>query len=457
MRRWRTLLAHLDSHFSFMIKNLPSRFLSFAALLAAASVAVSASSSELFPVGGLSELARAAIDNNPGLAAQRSSLTATEQDEDVARAPLLPQVNAGVSKILETDGDSGNERDVNLSLTQQLFNLPLWTNYLSRKQQVRGARLRYANQEQSLRLSVIATWLDLHLAGDVARLTEARIALAKEQLARARSFAEAGVGTAVDVLDAEARLASLRADLLQHRHDWRLVQDRLYNISGMRGREERLKEESLNDFPPLAPLGEWLMQVGAGSFVASAARADLEAAELFTEAALSAIYPRIALSFRVRTKKGLSDHEEDVALSAEQPLFTGGQATAEARRAEANLDVARKNLLNILRDEELRARELHGSAALSRSRGEALTAAEEAAAAALAATSAGYEGGVRVIADVLDAEETLFDARIQLRRTHYAYLRDLASLQALAGAADESFVESIGLLFGEEKSSEGES
>ena len=441
-----------------MTKNAARRFLLSAALLTAMSVAVSAFGTGLFPYGSLPELTRAAIGTNPGLAARRSSLTATEQDEDVALAPLLPQVNVGASKVLETDGNNGNERDVNVSLTQQLFHLPLWSNYHSRKQQVEAARLRYAGEEQALRLTVIATWLDLHLTGDVVRLTEARIALAKEQLGRARSFAEAGAGTVVDVLDAEARLAALRADLLQNRHDWRLVQDRLYNISGMRGREGRLIEESLNSFQSLAPLGEWLAQVGKDSFFASAARADVEAAELFDKAAARAIYPRVFLSFRVNTKGGLSEHREDVALSAEQSLFTGGQATAEARRAEATLEAARKSLLSVLRNEELRARELHGRAALARSRGEALAAAEEAAAAALEATLAGYEGGVRVIADVLDAEETLFNARLQLRRTRYTYLRDVASLRALAGAADEPFVESVGELFAlETESSEGES
>ena len=374
--------------------------------------------------------------------------SAAEQD-DIARAPLLPQIGIGATKVLENDfgSDDSESREAYLSLTQQLFNLPLWDNYQSAKHRTTAAESRYAAARQSLRLSVVAAWLDLQLAEDLTRLTEARIALAEEQLSRAESFAEAGAGTIVDVLDAKARTAELRAGLLQNRHDQKLAQDRLYALSGMRGASSRLDENAQNLLPPLSPLGEWLAQVAKDSHLAAAARAELAAAELLVRAAERAIYPRLALSVQSRTSGSISDHQENIALTAEQSLFTGGRVRAESRRTIFDRAAARQNMREVLRQEELRARELHGRALLAQARRGALAAAEEAAAAALAATSAGYEGGARIIADVLDAEETLFNARLELRRARYDYLREVAALHSLAGAADEQFINSLDALF----------
>lgn len=411
----------------------------------------SSSDSDLFPVGGLSELTQAAILENPGLSALQHSLEATEQNDKVARALLLPQLSAGGSRVLQNDNANDNQeedaRELYLSLSQQVFNLPLWDNYASTTKRTDAARARYNGARQSLRVSVVTAWLDLQLANDLTRLTEARIELASAQLSLAQSFSDAGAGTIVDVLDAQARTAGLHADLLQSQYDRRLAQDQLYALSGMHGALSVLDNEAFLQFPPLDPLGEWLARVAQSSPESRAARSELEAADLRVRAAKDVVFPRLALNIRARTEGALNQHQEHISLLLEQSLFSGGGARAEFRRTVSERGTARQTMYEVLRREELQARQLHGRAALAQSRRVALLAAEEAAAAALEATTAGYEGGARIVADVLDAEETLFDARIQLRQTRYNYLRDLAALHALAGAADEEFVNLLDGLF----------
>lgn len=409
---------------------------------------------QLVGSGGLPELVKAAVADNPGLAAQKAALDAAREEDNIALASLLPQIRAGASKTLQRDRENNNnnnnnddDRSIFISAGQQVFNLPLWENYRSGERRVEAAEFRYQSALQSMRLSVTEAWLDFQLSGDLMRLAETRVQTAEEQYVRAQSFAESGIGTAVDVLDAEARLAGLRADLLQNEYNHNLAQDRLYSLAGMRGRRAHLARDKFRDFPPLAPLGDWLARAAKDSHAAAAARAEVEAAMALVRAADKVIYPRIGLNFETRTSGALSKHRENIALTAEQALFTGGQASAEGRRTAANSAAARGTLRDVLRQEELRGRELHGRAALAKSRLEALRAAETAAAAALDATNAGYEGGVRIFADVLDAEETLFNARIELRRARFNYLRDVAALHALAGALDEKFIAAVAGLF----------
>ena len=408
------------------------------------------SAAQLAGSGGLPELVASAEARNPDLAAQKFALEAANEEDDIARAPLLPQVRFGASKTLKKDGgnnNNDNNRSLFISAEQQVFNLPLWNNYRSGGLRTEAAGLRYAAAAQELKLSVASAWLNFQLSGDLMRLAAARTDAAEERHVRAKSFAESGIGTAVDALDAEANLAGRRADLLEAEYNYNLARDRLYSLSGMRGRRERLAPENFRKFPPLAPLGEWLARIAENSHAAAAARADLAAAMELVRAADNVVFPRLVLNLETRTDGAVSARRENIVLSAEQSLFTGGRALAEARRTAANSAAAGSNLRAVLRREELRGRELHGRAAAAKSRRDALRTAEAAAAAALEATAAGYEGGARVFADVLDAEETLFDARLRLRRARFDYLDDVAALHALAGALDGEFIRSLGALF----------
>ena len=411
---------------------------------------------ELLPAVGLEALTAAALAKNPQLAGRRFGLESARESRKISRAALLPSVAAGASKILEKEINPGLKDSVHLSLTQAVFNLPLWQKYQSDQLKTRAAEHAFAAEIQTLRLSVMEAWLDFQFAADAARLTETRIALAEQQAERAQSFAEAGVGTEVDVLDSKARLASLRADLLQNRHDIRLVQDRIYNLSGRRAKRVLLAEDAPARFPPLSPLGRWLNRAAEKSLSLAEARAELESAQKLVQAADLAIAPRAALRVESRAEGGLSKHKESVILSFEQSLFAGGGLRAEARRAALGAQAARQNTYAVKQRDELRARELHGRAALARSRRRALAAADSAAAAALAAVTAGYENGARLASDVLDAEETLFDARLQLRQTHYQYLKDIAALHALAGMADDDLARAVAALFRDAEGGEEE-
>ncbi len=442
-------------HFCAVLRrHISHRTVTLAALALSLAVPALADDS-IVSRGNLQQLAQAALSNNPALAARHYSLQSASEDDNVALAALLPQVGIGVSKELQNDNKGNNNnnnnddstRDIYVSVAQPIFNLPLWEIYRSSKHRVRAAEHRFTGEQQSLQLSVIETWLDLQFADDLVRLTKARIDISEEQTERAQSFAEAGAGTTVDVLDAKARLAALRADLLQNQYNVQLLQDRMYMLSGQYAILAHLPEERVKQFPALAPLGDWLTRVANSSLSSAAAQEELEAAQSLVRAADKTIFPRVSFSLRSNTDGALSRHKENIVISAEQTLFSGGQVSAEARRTSSNSAAARQNMYAVQQQEELRVRELHGRAAVAQNRRQALAAAESAADAALLAIVAGYENGVRLASDVLDAEETLFDARLNLRRTHYDYLKDIAALHALAGTADKKLLNAINLLF----------
>ena len=395
----------------------------------------------------LADFVHHAVADNAELAGKRAQLESARQGDKIARAALLPQISSGVNKVLTNKDGNSEDLAINFSLTQQLFNLPLRTSELAAIAQVKAAEARFQADLQNLKLSIVTAWLDWQFAADAFELTQARIKIADEQLKKAESFVIAGIGTKVDVLQARAQLESIRAELLQKKIDEQLAQDRLRYLSGLHGQQEGRFVLTGGSFPALASQNKWCRRVYNGSPLVAAARDDIKVAQLFARAGRETVYPRIVFSARTEIKSSLNDHEENVMLSLEQPLFTGGRLTAEREQLAQQIILADENLRAIIRAESLQCKQLHSQAAAAQSQWRALKVASQASEAALEAVKAGYDGGVRIAADVSDAEKDLFDLRLQLRRERYNYLQNLASLAAQAGKLDDNFINTLSALF----------
>ena len=127
----------------------------------------------------------------------------------------------------------------------------------------------------------------------------------------------------------------------------------------------------------------------------------------------------------------------------EQSFYTGGRVTAERRRILAQLRELEARLLELERGVEENTRNLLRDAGSALERIRALRTAEGSARAALDSVIIGYEAGVRIVADVLNAEEALFDAQVRLSRAQYEHITALVRLRALAGALDDQFVAEV--------------
>ena len=129
---------------------------------------------------------------------------------------------------------------------------------------------------------------------------------------------------------------------------------------------------------------------------------------------------------------------------------------AERRRLLAQLRLVEAQLLELERNLRNNARERHQDAGAALERVRALRTAEDSARAALESVIIGYEAGVRIVADVLNAEEALFDAQVQLSRAQYDHITALVGLRALAGALDDEFIKEVDGFFVAQEEGAGE-
>ena len=395
--------------------------------------------------GGLARIVAAAESYNAGLQAERARLESAREGEKIALSDLLPQV-AGSANFPE--GKAGGEADsYSVALTQQILNLGVWRSWDAEKRGVRAAEHDFSAARQGLRLSVSAAWLEAQLARETLGLLEARRETVAEQLKRARILEESGEGTRVDVLSSRARADAVRAEWVAARNNWKAARANVSRLSGVVPESAALAASYVPPEPPLAE--EWLRRARAEANEIAAARERVEQARLRRQAAEAVWVPRVIFSMPLwehRAGGGGGDgggSSDDFNIRVEQSFYTGGRVTAERRRILAQLRELESRLLELERGVAENTRNLLRDAGSALERIRALRTAEGSARAALDSVIIGYEAGVRIVADVLNAEEALFDAQVQLSRAQYEHITALVRLRALAGALDDQFVAEV--------------
>ena len=135
-----------------------------------------------------------------------------------------------------------------------------------------------------------------------------------------------------------------------------------------------------------------------------------------------------------------------VALQLNVPLFAGGRVSSVSREAAALRMKADADLEDARRSAALAARQSWLGVTSGMAQVKALEAARVSSTSALDANKLGYEVGVRINIDVLNAQTQLADTLQKLARARYDTLLAQLRLKAAAGTLGEDDVLAINAL-----------
>lgn len=369
----------------------------------------------------LQDAIASAYGSNPQVAAARARLR--QVDEGV------PIATAGTRPTVDLTGDFTQEFSDRLGDRGQL-----WRGGAVLRQPIyRGGRVRagisaaeaqIASQRASLRateyrviVDTVAAYADVLKTQALVSLSEGQVKLLTEQLRASRDRFEVGDLTRTDVAQSEARLASSRAGLqgamaqrtLARQAYRRLVGNEPADLQPLPalpetpGSDEEARNKAFEQNPSLA----------AARFAEKAAQENVRAAK-------AGRGPSVTLDAGARyvhgtdSIAGLTGFSPTLGVSAGMPLFSGGLIAAQVRQAQAAQSEA---LENITQTERLVTEGATGNYALLRT-SEALieSAKSQISANALAAEGVRQENqvGSRDVLDVLNAEQELLNARVNL-------------------------------------------
>lgn len=403
----------------------------------------------------LSALYLKALASDPGVAGAQAQLQAAEQRVAQARAGFGPQVQLTInstenrySEAPAYDMRPFHSTTHGLQVTQPLLKLSLFPALqAAQAQQAQAeATLEQARAEAAQRL--VEACFELLKARDTVALSEAQRVATAEQLASARRAWQVGTAAITDVREAEAKADVVSAQLLAAQADLLLRQQVVAELVG------DLPADGLADLlgrgfdgsglPPLQPADAlaWLTGAQAGSPQLRQSREALEAAEAEVRRAWHGHAPTIDLSYNYTsssdtgTVTSVFPRKGDtsaVGINLTVPLFASGATQARVREAMAQRDKAAADVELARRTVTLGVRQGFSAALSAAAQARALELAQRSQQVSLQANRRGYEVGMKVNADVLEAQSKLFEVRRDLAKARYDAWLAWARLKALGG------------------------
>jgi outer membrane protein len=377
-----------------------------------------------------------------------------------AKAGLLPSaglamgVNRGniTSDVAAFETSYGNQ-SATLSASQPLYRPANWAVAEQGKKSVGLAQAQLQVADQDLILRVSQAYFDVLAAGDDLNFVKAQKSAVSEQLAAAKRTFEVGTSTITDTREAQARFDLVTAQEIASENNLRVKKVALDQLTGknMAAPKPLLVPLVIAPITP-ADVNLWVTQSEELNPAVRQAQLGLEVAQLETQKAKAGHKPTLDLvgSYNVTQNNGTPSTPLDyrtnaasIGLSFNLPLFAGFATQNRIKETLALEDKARNDLDAAKRGVALATRTAFFGVDSLLSQVKALEAAEASSQSALDATQLGYQVGVRINIDVLNAQTALFDTKAKLAKARYDALLAGLKLRQASGSLKEDDINSV--------------
>ncbi|WP_424858914.1 TolC family outer membrane protein [Tepidimonas sp. HKU77] len=382
--------------------------------------------------------------------AAKAQFDASRARAEQARARVLPTVGLSAEAFV-------NRRDSSVSALDDTFNNqsakiaashPLYRpgNHLEVEQAERSlqaaqAQLQAAEQDLIVRLS--QAYFDVLGAEDTLAFVRAQKAAVEQQLAAAKRNFEVGTATITDTREAQARYDLVLAQEIAAENDLRVKRLALDQLVGRSDTQPwRLPAAVALPQPTPDDVAAWVQRATAEHPNVRAAQAALDIARLEVRKAQAAKGPTLDAVAQYQWARApgqtppfpyVRNQTASIGVQFNLPLYTGGALDNRIKEAVALEDKARNDVEGALRavSQATRAAFFGVQSGLGQVR--ALEAAEASSQSALEANQLGYQVGVRINIDVLNAQSQLFETKARLAKARYDVLVGSLRLRQAAG------------------------
>ena len=404
-----------------------------------------------------------ALANDAKFSAARAQFEAGQEKVVQGRAGLLPQIGVSANTTY-TDADvrtrvppgssspSYNSNGYGVQLTQPLFRWQNWVQFKQGELQTALADTQFGIARQDLVLRVAEAYFNVLNAQDALdAVTQLRTAAA-EQLELAKTSFEVGTVTITDVHEAQSRFDLASAQEIAAQNQLEVARQTLAQVIGKQPEPlAGLREGVALQRPQPENIADWVAAAESGSFGVQAQQLAREIAAREVERARAGHLPTVDIvaSHGVNNRPQPSTDRSEattIGLQLNLPLYAGGRVSSVSREAAALRMKADADLEDARRSAALAARQSWLGVTSGMAQVKALEAARVSSLSALEANKLGYEVGVRIHIDVLNAQTQLADTLQQLSRARYDTLLAQLRLKAAAGTLGEDDVAAINAL-----------
>jgi outer membrane protein len=356
----------------------------------------------------------------------------------------------------ETDGT------LSLGFTQTLYSKLNELALTSAQRSAALVELSLVAARQDLMVRVSSAYFDVLAARDSLEFVQAQKSAVAQQLAAAKRNFEVGTSTITDTREAQAKFDLVIAQEISAQNDLTVKTSQLEQLVGRSNLKPQGIRLPLQMPAVLGTDSEWAALTEQYQPQIQSKRTELELAKLETDKARADSSPTVSLtgslgkvfpwggSSTANDTAGTSTftHSRDsqsasMGVVVNIPLFTGTTRAAKLRETLALEDKTRNDLEALKRNAQQTTRTVYYGVQSLAGQVKAYEAAEASSQSALDANKLGYEVGVRINIDVLNAQSQLYETKAKLAKARYDVLVSNLKLRQSAGTLAESNVQEI--------------
>ena len=387
----------------------------------------------------LVDLYQSAQAYDAAIQSARSQYEATLARAEQSRAGLLPTVglSASMSRTfidanVRVPSTAFGAQGATVSASQPLYRPVNRLTFEQGQKSIIIGQAALQSAEQDLIVRVSQAYFDVLAAQDAVTFVDAQKTAVAEQLAAAKRNFEVGTSTITDTREAQARYDLVIAQEIAAANDLMVKRIALDRLVGKEGTTPSPLAPPVA-LPALQPttVEEWVTQAIDNHPQLRQAALALEVAQLETRKAQAGEKPTLDLngSYAMTHNDGSSSSRADsrtnvatIALAFNLPLFSGYAVQNRIKEALALEDKARTDLEAARRTVAQATRAAFFGVLSGQGQAKALEAAEASSQSALDANKLGYQVGVRINIDVLNAQSQLYQTKRDLARARYDVL-----------------------------------
>lgn len=388
----------------------------------------------------------AAID--PIVASARFALKATQEKVPQARSLDLPQVNTGATINRQVSDPSNiptrkfTSQGYNVTLNYPLYRAQNIETLEQGKLAVAISEAQLASAQQDLIVRVSQAYFDVLTAQDnVAVIRSQKKAISEQQQSAKRNF-EVGTATITDQQEADSRFDLVVFQEIAALNDLEVKRTTLATLIGKSVPQiDTLKRSVALLGPQPANWEDWRGGARKDNYTVQQATIAVENAKREMKKQQLATRPTVDLVGSVSHSEnslvssiGIRANSAALGVQFAMPLYTGGAIESRVREAAANINKSEFDLSNAQNQAELGARQSYLSLNSLVNQVRALEAAEKSSRLSLDSNLLGYQVGVRINIDVLNAQQQLFSTQRDLAKARYDLLVNSLRLKAATGS-----------------------
>ena len=445
----------------------------------------------------LIQLFQDAAQFDPTYNAAKYAYTAGKEAYWQAFSVLLPQITGSYS-TQSTDirydpnlNNVANRKDYvfsnsgwTLSLTQPLFNWSFFEKYKQGDLLTGVAEANYAQAQQDLIVRVSQAYFDALNAQDTLDLYLNKKGLINEQLQQAKRNFEVGTATIVDTNEAQSRYDLVIAQEIAAQSDLLVKKSALEQLVGQpivailplskQAKVETLRQERVvkyladskgklasNDIiealhlPTGNTIEDWVKQTEEVNYNVIVGRLNTEIAKSNYRSAQATRLPVVSLQASTGYNNSLGNatssapntyYANQIGLQVSVPIFTGGLISANARQTAALYDQSLSTLDFLKKSNAVASKQAYLGFTNGIAQIKAYEAAEKSALTSLQSNRTGYNVGVRINIDVLNAQDQLITTQSSLYKARYDAIMNGIKLKSLAAILTDDDVLAVNKL-----------